>query len=97
MMTKEEILKVLREFKEHRGSTYGIITLGLFGSAARGEQGEQSDIDVCVRLKHGTLLTLYSIKDELEDLFRCKVDVISLGAIMRPLFRKSLEEDAIYI
>lgn len=97
MMTKDEIINALREFKEHRGAAYGIITLGVFGSVARGEQDAQSDIDVCVRLKDGTLFTLYALKDELEDLFRRRVDVISLGAIMRPLFRKSIEQDVIYI
>ena len=37
------------------------------------------------------------IKEDLEKILSTKVDVISLGAIMRNFFRKSLEQDAIYI
>ena len=33
----------------------------------------------------------------MEELFKCRVDLISLGAIMRPLFRKNLERDAVYV
>lgn len=97
MKSRKEILDALRKFKETRGGLYGITELGLFGSVARNEQMEKSDIDICVRLKNGTLFALYSIKEELEELFHTKVDVISLDALMRPLFRQSLEQDAIYI
>ena len=37
------------------------------------------------------------VQNELEELFKCKVDLISLGAIMRPLFKKNLERDAVYV
>ena len=37
MKTTAEILDILRDFKAHYAEKYGIITLGLFGSAARGE------------------------------------------------------------
>ena len=96
-MKTEEILHKLRDFKQRRGTFYGILSLGLFGSSARGEQREDSDIDVCVKLETPSFLTRMDIRDELENLFQCKVDVISLGAIMRPLFRKTLEHDAIFV
>lgn len=96
-MNTEEILHVLRDFKQRRGVFYGILSLGLFGSSARGEQREDSDIDICLKLEKPSFITRMNIRNELEEQFRCKVDVISLGAIMRPLFRKSLEEDAIFV
>ena len=37
------------------------------------------------------------IKEELEKIFNCKVDVVSLGAMMRPLFRKNLERDTVFV
>ena len=46
MKTTAEILDILRDFKAHYAEKYGIITLGLFGSAARGEHDENSDIDI---------------------------------------------------
>lgn len=96
-MQTEEILQKLREYKAAKAEVYGIETLGLFGSCARGEQLPDSDIDVCLKLKKASFFDRMSIKDELEKIFNCKVDVISLGAMMRPLFRKNLERDAVFV
>lgn len=96
-MQTEEILEKLREYKAERGDAYGIETLGIFGSCARGEQLPDSDIDVCVKMKTPSFFNRMSIQEELESIFRCKVDVISLGAVMRPLFKKNLERDAVYV
>ena len=96
-MQTEEILQKLREYKAAKAEVYGIETLGLFGSCARGEQLPDSDIDVCLKLKKASFFDRMSIKDELEKIFNCKVDVISLGAMMRPLFRKNMERDAVFV
>ena len=97
MKTTAEILDILRDFKAHYTEKYGIITLGLFGSAARGEHDENSDIDICIKLQEPNYFIILDIKEDLEKILSTKVDVISLGAIMRNFFRKSLEQDAIYI
>lgn len=97
MKTKEEIIAVLRNFKEEFGERYGIEKLGLFGSVARGEQKEDSDIDICIKLQEPDYFTRMEIKDFLEKRFNTKVDVVSLSAMMRSLFRNHIEKDAIYI
>lgn len=97
MKTKEEIIAVLRNFKEEFGERYGIEKLGLFGSMARGEQKEDSDIDICIKLQEPDYFTRMEIKDFLEKRFNTKVDVVSLSAMMRSLFRNHIEKDAIYI
>ncbi len=96
-MKTAEILSALRDFKQQRGRDYGIITLGLFGSRARGDHNNDSDIDICIELEEPSFFTRMNIRNELEKLFKCKVDVISLKSIMRPLFRKSLNDDAIFV
>ncbi len=96
-MLTSEILSKLKLYKTGKADTYGIEMLGLFGSAARGEQQAGSDIDVCVKLNPPSFFNRMAIQEELEHLFQCKVDVISLGAVMRPLFKKNLEKDAIYV
>ena len=53
--------------------------------------------DICIKLQEPNYFTIQDIKEDLEKIFRTKVDIISLGAIMRNFFKKSLEEDAIYI
>ncbi len=57
-MGKEEIIAVLRDYKTRCGAEHGIEAMGLFGSAARGELREGSDVDVVVRLIRPELFTL---------------------------------------
>ena len=64
---------------------------------ARGEQKEDSDIDICIKLQEPDYFTRMEIKEFLEKLFNAKVDVVSLTAIMRSLFRNHIEKDVIYI
>lgn len=98
MKTTEEILEILREFKRTAGDKYGIEQLALFGSAARGEQKEDSDIDICVKVRKAIdYFTLQDIREELEQLFRKKVDLLTLHENMRQLFRRNIEQDAIYV
>ena len=47
MKTTSEYLQLLKQFKDSKGMTYGIKKIGLFGSVARGEHHEGSDVDVC--------------------------------------------------
>ena len=63
MKTKDEIIAILRNFKEEFGERYGIEKLGLFGSVARGEQKEDSDIDICIKLQEPDYFTRMEIKE----------------------------------
>ena len=76
---------------------YGIEQLGLFGSVARGEQDEKSDIDVFITMSRPSFFTRMNIKEELQKLFHRKVDLITLHENMFRSFRQNLERDAIYI
>ena len=97
MMTTEEILRILRDFKEKEGDKYGIEQLGLFGSAARGEQTEESDIDVCVKLSKTSFRTYSCLLGALENLFHVKIDLLTLHENMRQLFLNNIRHDAIFI
>lgn len=98
MKTTQEILDLLREFKRTSAEKYGIEQLALFGSAARGEQREDSDIDICVKPRRAIdYFTLQEIREDLEKLFSRKVDLLTLHENMRQLFRQNIERDAIYI
>ena len=70
---------------------YGIASLEVFGSAARGESGPGSDVDVLYELKPGARLG-WEIEDfnrELEELFDRPVDLVSKKAL-HPLLRASV-------
>ncbi len=93
----DEVIKILREFKQSEGDKYGIEMLALVGSTARGEQQPDSDIDVCIKLRKTSFRIYMAIKEELERRFNVKVDLITLHEHMRQLFRQNLEHDAIYV
>lgn len=97
MDTNEEILKKLSLYKANNADIYGIESLALVGSASRNEQRENSDIDILIKLKNTTFRGYMAIKEDMEKIFRRKVDLISIHNNMRQLFVKNLTRDAIYV
>ncbi|MCM1531121.1 MAG: nucleotidyltransferase domain-containing protein [Bacteroides sp.] len=87
----------MSDYKRANSQKYGILEMGLFGSQARAQSTEKSDIDVCILLSEPSFFVRFDIQCDLEKLFGCKVDVISLRANMRPAFKEELEKDAIYV
>lgn len=66
---------------------------GLFGSAARGEDGPDSDIDILVRFsKQKTLLDLVGLEDELTSRLHKKVDLVTENSLS-PYLRDSILND----
>jgi predicted nucleotidyltransferase len=96
-MNKDEILEILRRFKEINADKYKIDSLGLFGSGVRDNRNKKSDIDVVVVLSKLDALNLIGIKQELEEQFRCHVDVVRYREKMNPFLRKRIESEAVYV
>ncbi len=96
MKTKTEYLAILKQFKEKAAYKYGILKIGIFGSVARDEQTADSDLDVCIEVKVPDAFVLVDIRDELEQLCKCKVDLVRLRAGMSHLFQKNIERDGIF-
>ena len=92
MKTTKEYLQLLQAYKLQSAIRYGISRIGIFGSVARGEQQEGSDVDVYVELSSPDLFSLVHIKDELQQLFGCPVDVVRLRDNMNELLKRSIEE-----
>ena len=87
MLTTVEYLSLLREYMRKNAAKYGISRMGIFGSVARGEQHEGSDVDICVEIDRPSIFTLVHIKEELEKLLKCPVDVVRLRNNMDELLR----------
>ena len=71
--------------------------IGIFGSFARGEETEGSDIDVLVDLKDGyeTFDNFMDLKYFLEDLFNREVDLVTIDAL-RPQLKDDILQEVIY-
>lgn len=97
MKTRAEVISILKKFKQDSAQKYGIKTLGLFGSCARNQQDEASDVDVVVTLQEPDFFTMEKIKEELERLLPYRVDVVNFRESLRESFKQNILKDAIYI
>jgi predicted nucleotidyltransferase len=95
-MKKLDIIQTLRLFKKENQNTYGIRSIGIFGSAARDSLVEQSDIDVVVELEDPDLFNLIGIKQDLEERFHCTVDVIRYRNGMNRFLKHRIDQEAVY-
>ena len=96
-MSRAEILEILKAFKGRYAEKYGITNLGLFGSAARDENQEGSDVDVVVRLKKQDLFNMIGIKQDLEETLHTQVDVISYREKMNPFLKNRIDRESLYV
>ena len=97
MKSQAEILSLMRRYKPMAQKKYGMTKLGIFGSVARGEQTDNSDVDVCYEGQAPSLLTLDMIQAELEQLLDCKVDLVRVRDNMNSLLRQRIIRDGIYV
>jgi predicted nucleotidyltransferase len=97
MKSTAEYIALLQQFKENNAEKYGIRRLGLFGSVARGEQRDDSDLDIYIEGEPQSLFTMSHLKNELQELLECKVDVVRLRDRMNSLLKKRIEKEGIYV
>jgi len=92
-MELDNILRSRREDILKIAAKHGACNVRIFGSLARGEAGENSDIDFLVELEPGrSLLDLAKLVVELEDLLNRKVDVVTEQGLYWLLRRRILTE-----
>ena len=97
MKTVAEYKEILSQFKKEFGPQFGIKELGIFGSVARGEQTENSDLDLFVSLEKVEPFIIFDLKELLESLCKCKVDLIRLRDSLRPALKRNILKDGIYV
>jgi predicted nucleotidyltransferase len=96
-MNLAEQLNVKKHEVQRIARQHGARNLRVFGSVARGEAGEGSDLDLLVEMDPGrSLLDLVAIKQDLEDLLGCKVDVVTEAAVS-PYLRERVLNEAVLL
>jgi len=98
---RESVLKKLKENME-KIKEFGVRRIGIFGSYARGEQREESDVDIVVEFERGkaTLDNFLGLADFLERLLGKKVDILTvegIRSIRMKEVRKEIEESTVYV
>ncbi|MCY3901664.1 MAG: nucleotidyltransferase family protein [Caldilineaceae bacterium] len=98
MKDLEEIRSILRSHRRELKERYHVEDIALFGSYARGEQTDASDLDILVTLSAPLGWEFVDLHDYLEELLETEVDVVTRGAVDRkPLLRQFIEKDLIRV
>ena len=97
MSIKKEVLEYLKENKKYFYEKYGIKSIKLFGSVARGEDNENSDIDLLIEFKDfksANLRNYMGFIEEVKNVFKRKIDVAT-NEMIKPLLWKYIKKDLI--
>lgn len=96
MKSLNEYIEIIRKCSDVLRSYFGVTSLRIFGSVARNEQKEDSDVDVCVDMKPNLFLHV-ELKNFLEEQLGCPVDVVRFYKNMNDFLRRQIEKDGILI
>lgn len=96
MKQKEAILQTLSENKESLYSRYPIKSLAIFGSIARNEESDGSDVDLLVEFNDSIGIRYIDLADEIESLLNRRVDLVSKKAV-KPKYYDAIKQELTYV
>lgn len=96
MKSLKDIKSTLESHKNRLFSTYPIQSMAIFGSYARNEETQDSDLDVVVEFHDKIGIRFIDLANELEKLMDMKVDLVSKNGIKKR-YLQSIEDDLIYV
>jgi predicted nucleotidyltransferase len=96
MKTLSVIVSLILKNKPLLQKKYPIKTIGVFGSMARGDFNENSDVDILVEFEKPVGIEFIDLANELESILQEKVDLISRSGI-KPKYLKVIEKDLHYV
>lgn len=92
-MSLQELLRQKRREILDIAAQHGAYNVRIFGSVARGEADEQSNVDMLVELEPGrSLFDLGGVLMDLENLLGCKVDVVTERGLRKRIRERVLKE-----
>ncbi len=96
MYQTSQILQKLRELKPILLQKYPIRSIGLFGSYARNEANQNSDIDILIDFQGTIGWEIMDIVEDLDNLFGQEIDLVTRNSIKGTLIEKHINQDIIY-
>ena len=94
------VVQLLRDSRDYLRAEYGVSRIGLFGSVARGEADESSDVDIIVEFERPVGLQFVELADYLEGLLGRDVDLLTpagIQAIRSPRIAESIRQGVVYV
>jgi len=98
-MQKQDILNHLKSHQKYYSDKFGIHFIGLFGSFARDEANENSDIDILYKIENGKKLSMFKyleLNKQLEELFHKKIDLVRYEKL-KPQIKDYIQKDIVYV
>jgi uncharacterized protein len=100
MLSRHELIRLLREEQPYLAAEFGVARIGLFGSYAGERHGEGSDIDLVVELERPLGFRFVELVEHLEHLLGSPVDVLTpagIDNIRHDHVAKSIRQSIVYV
>jgi len=100
MLTRERVIEILRGQQGYLAAEFGIRRIGLFGSFARDEADDSSDVDLIVEFERPVGLRFVDLAEHLERVLGRKVDMLTpagIRSIHRKAVARRIAESIIYV
>ncbi|MFH0824138.1 MAG: nucleotidyltransferase domain-containing protein [Pseudomonadota bacterium] len=97
VLSPDRLRDLLTMFKERHGAKYSLKALGYFGSYARNTAGPTSDVDIVFDTDAPNLFMTAMMKQDLEELLGCPVDVVRLRGLTNSRLKVRIEKEAVYV
>ncbi|NUQ34072.1 MAG: nucleotidyltransferase family protein [Planctomycetaceae bacterium] len=94
-VTRDSIVQELAGLRDELARRYTVRRIGVFGSVARNEAAESSDIDLLVELEQPTFDHYMDLKFSLEAHFGREVDLVLMDTL-KPRLKPLIERDVVY-
>ena len=95
--TRQDILSSLKTLKGDVAREYSVKTLGVFGSVARDDQTDQSDIDLLVEFSRPVgFVTFMRLEQFLSDRLGERVDLVTPDTL-KPVIRQDVLSEVVYV
>ncbi|MCK5135952.1 MAG: nucleotidyltransferase family protein [Bacteroidales bacterium] len=96
MRTIDEIRSTLSKHRNHLFQAYPIKSMAIFGSYARNESTDNSDLDILVEFNDGIGIRFIDLADEIENIVGLKIDLVSKNGI-KDRYLQAINTDLVYV
>lgn len=95
-LQRSKVLEMLHQLKPLLAERYGVTRLGIFGSVARDQATEVSDVDVVVEMAPD-LFAMVHLKEHLRNALQVPVDIVRYRTTMNPVLKQRIDQEVVYV